>query len=202
MNLREHLEKGFWEYLEENEDIEIYNEFSLQHELGIYLRDNFNDCHVQFERNIDYFDEYLINEEPVKKEIDIVIFNKDKSSCHAIEIKYPQNKRYPLTMYDCIKDIKFMEQLKTAGFESTFCITIVNRNDDNKSYLFYKGNHKKGIYKYFRSGQPIDEPVAIPVGNKKGKEHIKLNYPNYKIDWNDDYINRDWMKYIIETKKI
>jgi hypothetical protein len=30
--------------------VEIYNEFSLQHELGVYLRNNLENCKVQFER--------------------------------------------------------------------------------------------------------------------------------------------------------
>ena len=169
MDLKEHLEKGFWEYLEENEDIEIYNEFSLQHELGIYLRDNFDDCQVQFERNIDYFDEYMINEEPVKKEIDIVIFNKDKSSCHAIELKYPQNKRYPMTMYDCIKDIKFMEQLKTAGFESTFCITIRIEMMIINPIFFTRGIIKKAFINTFEVASLLMSPWQYPLEIRKAK---------------------------------
>jgi hypothetical protein len=35
--------------------IEIYNEFSLQHELGLFLRNQLNGCKVQFERNVSHF---------------------------------------------------------------------------------------------------------------------------------------------------
>ena len=35
--------------------VEIYNEFSLQHELGLHLRDQFTSFKVQFERNVTYF---------------------------------------------------------------------------------------------------------------------------------------------------
>lgn len=35
----------------ENGSIEIYNEFSLQHELGIFLRNHFPNYRIQFERN-------------------------------------------------------------------------------------------------------------------------------------------------------
>ena len=35
-----------------DEQIEIYNEFSLQHELGIYLRKRIPEYKVQFERNV------------------------------------------------------------------------------------------------------------------------------------------------------
>lgn len=36
-------------------EIEIYNEFSLQHELGIFLRASLPGCKVQFERNVSHF---------------------------------------------------------------------------------------------------------------------------------------------------
>lgn len=45
---------GFLQNIE-NKNIEIYNEFSLQHELGIYLRNNLQIGKIQFERNISYF---------------------------------------------------------------------------------------------------------------------------------------------------
>lgn len=35
--------------------IEIYNEFSLQHELGLFLRNQLKGCKVQFERNVLHF---------------------------------------------------------------------------------------------------------------------------------------------------
>ena len=35
--------------------IEIYNEFSLQHELGFFLRNKIDNKMVQFERNVIYF---------------------------------------------------------------------------------------------------------------------------------------------------
>ena len=38
-----------------NEEIEVYNEFSLQHELGIYLRKILPNFKIQFERNVKYF---------------------------------------------------------------------------------------------------------------------------------------------------
>lgn len=37
------------------QNIEIYNEFSLQHELGIFLREALPTYKVQFERNITFF---------------------------------------------------------------------------------------------------------------------------------------------------
>ena len=39
----------------QNKETEIYNEFSLQHELGIYLRNVLPGYKVQFERNVKFF---------------------------------------------------------------------------------------------------------------------------------------------------
>jgi len=36
-------------------DIEIYNEFSLQHEYGVFLRQAQRKSKVQFERNVSFF---------------------------------------------------------------------------------------------------------------------------------------------------
>ncbi len=48
------LLEQFFTYVEDNK-IELYNEFSLQHELGIYLRDKLPEYKIQFERNVSYF---------------------------------------------------------------------------------------------------------------------------------------------------
>ncbi len=37
------------------DDTVVYNEFSLQHELGVYLRNNLKSKKVEFERNVEYF---------------------------------------------------------------------------------------------------------------------------------------------------
>ena len=43
-----------------------------------------------------------------------------------------------------IKEIKFMEELKESGFNSTYCVTLVQ----NKN--FYSGQKQDGVYAYFR----------------------------------------------------
>jgi hypothetical protein len=57
-----------------SDNIEIYNEFSLQHEMGIYLRSILPKHKIQFERNVSFFN---IKSETIKKEIDIVVYNED-----------------------------------------------------------------------------------------------------------------------------
>lgn len=78
---------------------------------------------IQFERNVSYF---TPDNKTIKKEIDITIFNEDKSEKYAIELKCPLNGQYPEQMYSFVKDIKFMEKLKSRGFTKTATVTLVS----------------------------------------------------------------------------
>ncbi|NCA78501.1 MAG: hypothetical protein EOM90_19400, partial [Alphaproteobacteria bacterium] len=112
-------------------EIEIYNEFSLQHEMGIILRSKFPDYKVQFERNVSFFS---LTGEFIKSEIDIVIYSQKKQKQptlhYAIELKFPRNGQYPEQMFSCCKDILFAEQLKKGefknGFERAFLIIFAD----------------------------------------------------------------------------
>jgi len=172
INLRE-LADGFITYIK-NERIELYNEFSFQHELGIFLRLKLPHYNVQFEKNVSYF---LSDNNTVKKEIDIVVFNDDKTENYAIELKYPLNGQYPEQMYAFVKDIKFMEQLKDRGFTKTACLTIV------ESKPFYSGVNNQGIYSYFRQNKVLTGEIFKPTGLNKGIDSISLN-GSYSISWN------------------
>lgn len=177
-------------FLIKNNQIEIYNEFSLQHELGIYLRNNIDDSSykVQFERNVSYFG---INKgNLVKKEIDIAIFNEDKSKKYAIELKYPRNGQYPETMFAYVKDIKFCEQLTQSGFDGAIAFTVV---DDSG---FYQGTTEDGIYKHFRNGHPLTGTITKPTGLRN--EIIPLD-GEYYILWKD--INDSYKYYTVEISK-
>lgn len=152
--------------------IEIYNEFSLQHELGIFLRDELESKKIQFERNVSYFD-WEKNCFP-KKEIDISIICENKKPDTAIELKYPRNKQYPEQMYSFCKDIAFVEKLHCKGFREAFAIILV----DDK--LFYSGPTKKRIYTYFRDSANLTGKIQKPTGNIA--EEIRI-CGNYNIDW-------------------
>ncbi|MBO5912951.1 MAG: hypothetical protein J6Q76_05725 [Clostridia bacterium] len=158
----------------QNGKVEIYNEFSLQHELGIYLRNALPDYKVQFERNVSFFN--ISN--TIKKEIDIVIYKVnsvgEKINKQAIELKHPLNGQYPEQMYSFIKDIRFMEELKENGFDNTYCLTLV------KDKNFYSGNKTDGIYSFFRVGQPICGTIKKPTG--KSIQSISIS-KNYYITW-------------------
>ncbi len=162
MNL-EQLIKKFMAFVATGE-IEVYNEFSLQHEMGIFLRTKLSGYKVQFERNAKFFD--IMG--TVKHEIDIVIYNEHEK--YAIELKYPLNGQYPEEMFSFVKDIKFMEELKEAGFDSTYCLTLVQ--DKN----FYSGSKQDGIYAYFRGGEPVQGEIKKPTGKKDDKVSLSGKY--------------------------
>lgn len=178
-------------------DCYIYNEFSLQHELGIYLRKELGKGYkVQFERNIKNL-QIAINitakyECESKSEIDIIVLSPKQERLAAIELKFPRNGQHPEQMYSFCKDIRFMEGVSkkfgpTNGFKKTFCLTLV---DDD---LFYsaEGDPTKEIYSYFRTDKKkkndipyIAEKVFKPTGNKKEvpKQYLTIK-GSHKIEW-------------------
>jgi hypothetical protein len=157
-------------------EIEIYNEFSFQHELGIYLRSiNDSKFQVQFERPINYFD--ISGEDFEKKEIDIVAFSKDKSEKCAFELKYPRHGQYPERMFKSCQDISFLEHLCRLGFSAGYFIMIV---DDD--LFFREDSEAAGIYRHFRGGIPIHGLVTKPTGKDKGKMKVTIA-GSYPITW-------------------
>lgn len=152
--------------------IEIYNEFSLQHELGIFLRSLFPDYFVQFERNVAYFSKP--KESFTKREIDIVVFSKDKTDLKlAIELKYPRNGQHPEQMFSFCRDIAFAEELQDAGFSRTAVLIFV----DDPGFYAGKG---EGIYGYFRSGKTLSGVIEKPTGS--GGQTVTIKNA-YTIHW-------------------
>ncbi len=162
----------FFTYVGQN-DIELYNEFSLQHELGIYLRNALVGYQVQFERNVAFFG---VVEDTIKKEIDISIFNAEKRKCFAIELKFPLNGQYPEQLYSFAKDVKFMEQLRAQGFQHTYCVSLVADRP------FYRGHKNHGIYQYFREANKVYGRIYKPTGKGKNADYVELN-GEYSFVW-------------------
>ncbi len=155
--------------------IEIYNEFSLQHELGIFIRNQHPEYKVQFERNISYFNTSM---KTIKKEIDIVIYNADKTEIYSIELKYPRNGQYPEQLYAFTKDLVFAEELKKVGFTKAYVVTLV---DDMN---FCSGVKSEGIYGYYRNSRLLSGRIFRPTGKTKDTEFIEVN-GSYQIKWLD-----------------
>ena len=152
--------------------VEVYNEFSLQHELGLFLRNQLSNCKVQFERNVSHFQLSKSNLE--KKEIDIAITSvKSGERLSAIELKYPRNGQVPESMFSFCKDIAFLEQLVTSGFQSAYFLALADHPH------FYSGN-SSGIYGHFRSSVPITGKITKPTGSKD--KEISIN-GSYTASW-------------------
>ena len=150
----------------ETGEIEIYNEFSLQHELGIFIRLYLPDKKVQFERNVSFFE--MNKNDFEKKEIDIAVFDTEGLD-FVIELKYPRNGQVPESMYSFCKDICFLEQLVSSGFKSGYFVAVA---DDS---LFYSGK-PEGIYGLFRAGHPISGVIGKPTGKKDTQVNIRGCY--------------------------
>ena len=156
-------------------DIEIYNEFSLQHELGIYLRSELPTKKIQFERNVSFFK--LDKTDFIKKEIDIVVYSDKNAPDAAIELKYPQHE-VPDQMLSFCQDVQFAEELKAVKFKETYAIIFT------EDHLFYSGK-SHGIYAYFRDGdgnKSLSGNIAKQTKPNKGK--IKAHIAgSYAITW-------------------
>jgi len=148
--------------------VEVYNEFSLQHELGIFLREQHPAYKVQFERNVSHFG--LSKVEFEKRETDIAVTSRDKGEriC-ALELKYPRNSQVPETIFSFCKDIAFLEQLVASGFQSAYFLAVA---DDP---LFYSGR-EDGIYGLFRAGHAITGNIKKPTGAKDHEVRISGTY--------------------------
>ena len=182
----------------------IYNEFSLQHELGIFLRKELEPFgfKVQFERNIENFFQIPANlsgkertdwikveqKKFCKHEMDILIFkNFDlDSEKYAIELKFPRNGQYPEQMYSFIKDIKFMEQVN----EKFNIKTLV----DDKNYYIKTGHEKdKSIYWYFRSENDTEKSETI-TAKQDIEKNTTIQKPTGNKAKNDNESDEKWLE--------
>lgn len=151
---------------------DIYNEFSLQHELGIFLRAELHGYKVQFERNVSHF--APSQSAFTKRELDIAVFSPDRRDLkYAIELKFPRSGQHPEQMFSFCKDIAFAEELKAVGFSSAALLIFVDH------HLFYSGA-SEGIYAYFRGGKPINGRIQKPTGAKN--EYVTIQ-GNYTVFW-------------------
>ena len=191
---------SFMNYCTEGK-MRVYNEISLQLELGNYLRNQLKDFNVRFERNIEFYAKELDKAKFTKREIDIVLFKGEDETkpqeIYAIELKFPRNGQYPEEMYAFIKDIKFMEEVKSElNFTSTYCLTLV---DDHN---FYSPNKRKfnNIYQYFRHEDSSytlkdGETINKPTGSKQERESNKIKISqSHIIKWEKLGQDCDWIE--------
>ncbi|MDD3051642.1 MAG: hypothetical protein PHR06_10920 [Candidatus Cloacimonetes bacterium] len=174
------------------ENIELYNESGLQHELALYLR---------YEKNYDVKLEYPVSRlfpdnyaDLVKRELDILIKIEDKY--HVIELKMPKNQNAgtPNAMYNIIKDVKFLEQLSQRDNFSDCYSIIVTSNT-----AFWNNNNNNLIYTLFGTNDVTIESIQTeqlpPFLQRRGG--IELDR-QYKASWNN---YSDWRYYIMKIER-
>ena len=172
-------------------DCNIYNEISFQHELGKYIEEKLENegYKVFYEKNM--YDTIEEREEKgwVKKEADIVIINKNNNEKYAIELKFSkgENARTSVVLYDYIKDIRFMELVKSENkFTNVYNFMIANSQKyytyaleeaeslNQKSNIIYtKCLEKKQIIK-------IKEDIVYLKNLKKLKNIVDLQLQKRK----------------------
>lgn len=174
--------------------IELYSEFGLQHELAIFLRSNFEDLTVRLE----YPTSRIFNPLPelVKKEIDLYVTNRQGEK-FIIEIKMPKNDSgIPNQMYEAVRDIKFLEQMKNNHINGCFAILMTSH-----SSFWQAPQANAGIYQFF-NGEQINIQSLWQTNmpdflHKKGEVRL---HRNYSATWNNylDVHNIKWKYYVLE----
>lgn len=181
--------KNFVERAQKNR-LEIYNEISLQLELAIFLREILGDgFKVQLERNISFLG---LKGDFVKKEIDIIIFKDghELNDSIAIELKAVINQAHarPITVFNWITDLKFLEQLKSAGIGRCYSLFVTDHN----ALLTTPGGPepKSRLLPDFRVREMYGTYSTHATLNKKNK-YICLN-SKYKFNWNKFVENQQY----------
>ena len=199
--ISETIEKFFKDLKDEsiNIDEDFDNEFGMQFELGIRLRNALaqngfaaQGYKVYFEKNIKNIcckKSRKYKNDTLKKEIDLLVAKTSSGQLedlYAIELKFPRNGQYPKQMYEFVKDLAFIAQLKKQyNFKGCWSIVLV---DDDKFYKSPKPGTIKGIYAYFRTfdnngniiksqqqiKNKIDNPIKYDPAKKNGLAFIDI----------------------------
>ena len=175
-------------------DCNIYNEISFQHELGKYIEEKLENkgYKVFYEKNMYDTIEERDEKDWVKKEADIVIINKNNNEKYAIELKFSkgENARTPVVLYDYVKDIRFMELVKSEKkFTNVYNFMIANsqkyykyelNKDESKiKYniyeMFRKETNDKNKRKYIIPQKPEEiEKYCRPTATKRKNKEIEF----------------------------
>jgi hypothetical protein len=154
--------------------VEVYNEFSLQHEIGIFIRAMYPNRKVQFERSVSFFFPNAQKASFTKWEMDVAVFSNDPANpLFSLELKFPRNGQHPEQMYSFCTDIAFLEELVLAGFPRAALLIFA---DDPKFYEGKLNEDSSPLYGFFRQGRPIHGEIQKPTGRKDGFVTVKGNY--------------------------
>lgn len=174
--------------------IELYSEFGLQHELAIFLRNNYQDLTVKLE----YPTPRIFNPLPlfIKKEIDIYITTQ-AGKRYIIELKMPKdNGGIPKAMYHAIEDVKFLEQLRQSNIDGCYSILATCC-----SAFWDATRADSGIYQFFNGEQVNIQSIDISQIPKflQVKGQIQLT-KKYNANWQfyTDITNTNWKYYVLD----
>jgi hypothetical protein len=161
------------------EELEFFNEKTLQMELAIYLLRTWPKSRIQLERPATGFGKLPPG---TKKEIDICILDNTCNPFAAIEVKYPNNGRVPESMFDYCQDILFAERLVALGFHEAYAFMLT------KDMSFRKGKKQDGIYQFFRGTIPISGVIKKPTKSQKKVAVTSVTIGgSYPLCWRDQY---------------
>jgi len=159
--------------------VEIYNEFSLQHEFGVFLRNHLKDdgVKVQFERPTRFFG---ITSKLTKKEIDLSCFATPEQPLAAVEFKFPRAGQVPIQMFKFCQDVAFVEELVIKERRFGCGLAVIAADDRD----FYQGTrHQPGtIYSPFRDGTPIRGTIHKSTGTPEAPVTLQREY---QIHWHN-----------------
>ena len=173
--LRQHIETFFSAV--GRREIDIYNEFSLQHEFGIWLREqaHHSDLKIQFERPASFF---AVDGKLTKKEIDLACFAPPLVPIMVMEFKFPRAGQVPIQMFKFCQDVAFLEELVLREKRFPLGCALIAADDAD----FYRGSrHQAGtIYCCFRDGVPIRGMIEKSTGKE---EPPVVLLGEYRIEW-------------------
>lgn len=172
--------KEFVKFANENH-LAIYNEFSLQFELSFYLRQIFGKkFKVQLERNVTFLG---LQNTLIKKEIDILIYRdiEKLKDVIIIELKavIEQDITRPITVFNWIKDLRFLEQLKLAGVGGCYSLFVTDNEKffSNRATSNIKSRHLLDFQK-----RKVDGNYSSHHKPNKKSKTISLN-SEYTFQW-------------------
>jgi hypothetical protein len=173
--------------------IELYNEAGLQHELAIFLRNNYPELQVKLEYPTSRIFENQLHF--TKKEIDIFITTEENEK-FVIELKMPKTGAgTPAEMYSAIKDVKFLEELRENGIDGCYAILFT----DIQAFWHAPQAHV-GIYNFFNGNEIVIGSLQIeqmPIFlHRNGALILNNIYHSNWIDYND-FFHGNWKYYII-----
>lgn len=173
--------------------LELYGESGLQHELALYLKINFPHLLVKLEYPTAKLYPGL---RFVKREMDLYV--QDGQNKYLIELKMPKlGSGTPNEMYKAIEDVRFAEDLKSAGFTQCYCVLLTN------DVRFWQAKRVSGVLDSIFNRHPVTFTSidAATLQTFLGKRSSIQLSGNHSAHWQElvDAQRIRWKYYILEV---